>query len=167
MSHLYHATPYDITASGFYFSTYEECLAKAASHCNAYGQHVEEYEIQFIGGGSPRLFSALGVSQATLAIWFEHFEALADDEAVKAIYLAEVQGVAMEDILDQLDNVCIAEVSVTDYAEQYLEASGLLAEVPESLRYYIDVDAFARDLVLGGDVSTFELDGTCYVVGAC
>lgn len=166
MSHLYHATPYDISASGFYFSTYEEYAAKAATHCNAYGQHVEEYEIQFIDGDNPRLFSALSVNQATLAKWFEHFEALDDDEAVKAIYLAEVEGVAMDDIQDQLDDVHLTEGSVTDYAQQYLEDSGLLAEVPESLRYYFDVEAFARDLVLGGDVTTFEVDGTIYVVEA-
>jgi antirestriction protein len=47
--------------------------------------------------------------------------------------------------------------TVSEYAENYLEDSGLLAEVPETLRYYIDVAAFARDLELGGDV--FECDG--------
>ena len=167
MNHLYHATPYDITASGFYFSTYDEYLAKAASHCNAYGQHVEEYDIQFIDGDYPRLFSALGVNQANLASWFEHFEAMADDDAIKTIYLAEIQCVSMDDICDRLDDVVLFEGSVTEYAEQYLEDSGLRAEVPESLRYYIDVDAFARDLVLGGDVSTFDVDGTCYIVEAC
>ena len=47
--------------------------------------------------------------------------------------------------------------TVLDYASEWLEDSGLMAEVPETLRYYIDVEAFARDLVLGGDVS--ECDG--------
>jgi antirestriction protein len=47
--------------------------------------------------------------------------------------------------------------TVSEYAKSYLEDSGLLAEVPETFRYYIDVSAFARDLVLGGDVS--ECDG--------
>jgi len=36
------------------------------------------------------------------------------------------------------------------FAEQYLEDSGLLSEVPESLRYYIDVASFARDLFIDG-----------------
>lgn len=167
MNHLYHATPYDISASGFYFSTYDEYLAKAASHRNAHGQLVEEYEIQFIDGDYPRLFAALGVNQANLADWFESFEAMADDEAVKAIYLAEIECVRMEDACDRLDDVLLFEGTVLDWTEQYLEDSGLRTQLPEALRYYIDVDAFARDLVLGGDVTTFEVNGTYYVVQVC
>lgn len=36
--------------------------------------------------------------------------------------------------------------SLEDYAEQYLDDTGILSEVPESLRYYIDVEAYARDM---------------------
>ena len=46
----------------------------------------------------------------------------------------------------------------TDWAEQHLEDSGMLNEVPPALRYYIDTDAFARDCSYNGDVD-FVDDG--------
>jgi hypothetical protein len=39
--------------------------------------------------------------------------------------------------------------SETDYAEQYLEDTGTLDQIPETLRYYFDVERFARDLFIG------------------
>jgi len=36
------------------------------------------------------------------------------------------------------------------FAEQYLEDSGILSEIPDALRYYIDVASFARDLFIDG-----------------
>jgi antirestriction protein len=55
--------------------------------------------------------------------------------------------------------------SVESYAESIIDDFGIMAEVdrvvPEGLRYYITFDAagFARDLVLGGDVSAVERPG--------
>jgi antirestriction protein len=60
-------------------------------------------------------------------------------------------------LIEQAQDAYTGYETVLEYAESYLEDSGLLAEVPETLRYYMDVSAFARDLVLGGDVS--ECDG--------
>lgn len=166
MSHLYHATPYDISASGFYFSTYEEYAAKAATHCNAYGQHVEEYEIQFIDGEHLELFEALGINQANLADWFEHFEDMDNDDAVVAIYLITDRDLAINEIIRSLNDVMLFHGTVVEYAEDYLDQSGMLDQIPKAIRRHIDVEAFARDLVLGGDVTTFEMDGTSYVVKA-
>lgn len=92
----YHATPYDISATGFYFSTLEEYREKAAKHRNAYGDLVEEYEIQFIDGDNATLFAALNVNQATLPLWFDQFEELAAENAAKAIYLASDVGYSIE-----------------------------------------------------------------------
>ena len=36
------------------------------------------------------------------------------------------------------------------YAEQYLDDSGTLDQIPEHLRYYFDVERFARDLFMDG-----------------
>jgi len=35
--------------------------------------------------------------------------------------------------------------------------------VPESLKYYIDVDAFARDMLLAGDITEIDIMGATYV----
>jgi antirestriction protein len=164
MTNKYHATPYDISATGFYFETLDEYRSKASTHRNAYGQPVEEYEIQFIDGENYHLFRALGINQATLARWFEQFEELDDDQAVAAIYLAEYVGVAIEEIFDQIDDVCLFEGTLIEYAEEYVESIGLLSEVPESLRYYFDMDAFARDLRIGGDVTEYELGDRQWIV---
>ena len=52
MTNIYHATPFDISAAGFYFSTYEDYLEKSASNRNEYCDPVEEYEILFIDGNN-------------------------------------------------------------------------------------------------------------------
>lgn len=44
------------------------------------------------------------------------------------------------------------------WAEEYMEMSGQLADMPDNLRYYFDFDAFARDVRLGGDMD-FHEDG--------
>jgi antirestriction protein len=44
--------------------------------------------------------------------------------------------------------------SLEDYAENFLEDTGQLREIPENLRAYFDFEKFARDLKLGGDVWT-------------
>lgn len=164
MTNQYHATPYDISAAGFYFSTYEEYCEKAKTHKNAYGQPVEEYEIQFIDGDNSQLFEALSVNQANLATWFEKFEDLDDEDAVKAIYLADNLGLGMDEIHDQLDDVCLFQGTALEYAEEFIEDTGMLNAMPENLRYYFDTEAFARDLVLGGDITTFEVGSEHYVV---
>lgn len=46
--------------------------------------------------------------------------------------------------------------TLEDWAENYMEDTGLLQEVPESMRPYIDVEKWARDAELGGDVFTIE-----------
>ncbi len=51
------------------------------------------------------------------------------------------------------------------WAEEHLEESGLLSQVPKELRYYIDFEAYARDQSMGGGVSFVEYGGTTYVFG--
>jgi len=165
MTNIYHATPYDISATGFYFSTLEEYRDKAASHTNEYGDPVEEYEIQFIDGPSEdaALFKALGVNQANLSQWFETFEDMDADDALKAIYLAEHLGECMEDIPSKLDDVMLFEGRALEYADHYIEETGLLDQIPENLQFYFDTEAFARDLVLGGDITEIEIMGKTWV----
>ena len=59
--------------------------------------------------------------------------------------------------------------SLTEYGEDFLEGVGLRQEldeaVPELLAAYVDIDvaAFARDLMLSGDVMTSEGEGGVHV----
>jgi antirestriction protein len=46
--------------------------------------------------------------------------------------------------------------SPTDWAEQFLEETGELAEVPEQLRPYFDFESYARDAELSGDIFIVE-----------
>jgi hypothetical protein len=166
MSNIYHATPYDITAAGFYFHDYEEYLAKAENHRNRFGDPVEEYEIQFIDGNNYTLFDRLGINQGNLERWFDDFEEIDGDEFIKAVYLAEYLGYDMDTILDRLDDIHLFEGTATEYAEQYLEDTGMLAEIPEHLRFYFDTEAFARDMLYGGDIDEVTIDGTNYIIQA-
>lgn len=52
---------------------------------------------------------------------------------------------------DMFDDAYRGEASTAeDYAYEYVNDHGLLAEVPESLCCYFDYDAYARDLFSGG-----------------
>jgi antirestriction protein len=163
MTNIYHATPYDISSAGFYFRTFEDYLEKSASHRNEYGDPVEEYEIQFIDGENCALFSAIGVNLAKLKLWFDEFEHLDDYDAVKAIYLAEHLSCTADEVLGHLDDVYLFECTPLEYAESYVGDTGLLNEIPEHLRYYFDIEAFARDMVLGGDITQVEIMGRSWI----
>ena len=163
MENIYHATPYDISTTGFYFSDYEDYKAKAASHRNEYGDPVEEYEMQFIDGENCELFIALGVNQATLKHWFDELENLEGLDAIKAVYLVSC-GYDESQIMDRLEEIELYEGSARDYAENLIEDTGMLNELPENLRYYFDVDAYARDLLASGDISELQASGDNYVV---
>ena len=164
MSNSYHATPYDVSASGFYFNDYEEYLAKAKNHKNDYGDIIDEVEIQFIDGDNYQLFNALGINQANLEQWFNRFEQLDGEDLIKTVYLAEYCGENISDILDKLDDVSLFEGTATEYAEEYINDCGLLSDLPEQLHYYFDVEAFGRDMVLGGDITEVEIMNTHYIV---
>lgn len=53
--------------------------------------------------------------------------------------------------------------SLTDYAYQLLDDLGDLDALPERLRRYIDVDSYARDLELAGDVWIIRKEGRVHV----
>lgn len=53
--------------------------------------------------------------------------------------------------------------SEEDWAAQYWEESGLLADIPEHAQNYIDYEAYARDARLGGDVVFIRHNGDTWV----
>ena len=163
MTNRYHATPYDIHASGFYFTTYEEFKSKAAEHRNALEEPVEEYEIQFIDGDNHTLFEAVGVNQANLEAWFDHWEDLGDSEQIQALALFE-HGYSAEQVLEQYDEVSVFEGTVTEWAEEFIAGCYDLSTLPGNLAHYIDFEAFGRDCELEGSITTLVIHGTHYVL---
>lgn len=61
------------------------------------------------------------------------------------------------------DNYAGEYDSLGDWAEELLEETGALSELPDNLRSYFDYDSYARDAELGGDVFTFNIDGSLHV----
>jgi antirestriction protein len=53
--------------------------------------------------------------------------------------------------------------SLADWASEFLEESGQLEEVPERWRPYLDLEQYAHDLELGGDIFTIDIDGGVHV----
>ena len=166
----YHATPYDITASGFYFSDLKEYEKKAATERNESGHPVEEYEIQFIDGDDCELFAALSVNQATLGQWFSEFEGEYEDDRLTALlYLLEDEGMNGDDAAASVDDVHIFEGTAEDYAEDYLDQCGVLAEVEKAglNPAYVDCEAMGRDMVLNGEITELRRDGSDYIIQYC
>jgi len=59
------------------------------------------------------------------------------------------------------------EGTALEYAELFIEDTGMLNEMLENLRYYFDTEAFARDMKLNGDITEVEINGTSYIVWGC
>nr|WP_296763882.1 antirestriction protein ArdA [Rhodococcus sp. (in: high G+C Gram-positive bacteria)] len=56
---------------------------------------------------------------------------------------------------DEFEDRYIGEMSMLDYAYDYIEDTGMLDAMPETLRSYFDYEAFARDL----GMDHWETDG--------
>ena len=163
------ATPYDIEAGFFYFADAAEFADKQAKHTNSFGQPVEEYELQFIDGdqADAQLFGACGINQANLRLW-DDIESLDDYLKPSLFYACDVMGWTIGEALEVLagdyrfEQFTVFEGNAKEYAADLLEATGELDQIPEHLRYYFDMDAYARDLAIDGSVYEFEFAGKAY-----
>lgn len=159
------AQPYDISAVGFFFETIEEYNNKSGKLCNAYGQPVEEFEIQFIDGEDIdcALFRALGVHQGDTGAYLEAVEEWEDGQKINVILAVGEAGYSFEfgkDDPDQFDIQIYEVESMKELAEQFVE-EGLFGEIPESIQFYIDYKAIARDLTM--DYAEAVIAGTHYI----
>lgn len=159
-----HATPYNISAVGFYFSNQDEFEEKFEKNFP-----VEEYEIQFIDGpdAALELFKAMKVLQCNLGNFFDSCEQYSDDE----VRLAGICHLMMEhgyEVVDEaaerLDELSLFEGTLEDYTYNYAEDCIFTKDTPKTLREYFDYKAFARDIELNGDASEFDFCGKSYVI---
>ena len=160
-----YAQPYDISAYGFYFKSYEDYLSAAAKSQNAYGHPVEEFEIQFIDGTDldSAFAEAFGPHQGNLRRYFEAVGAWDDDEKVAFIIAVGECGYSfdpMRDAPSDFDVEIYKVQSLTELAEQFVE-DGMFVDIPEQLRPYIDTDLIARDLAF--DYAETTIAGEAYV----
>lgn len=143
------AQPYDISANGFYFKTAEEYAAKVKTLKNDCGDPVEEFEIQFIDGDAIdcELARAIGLDQANFGQFLECAESWEEHEKINVIIAVGECGHTFDpdDSPDLLGVDIYAVENLRELAEQFVD-EGLYGDIPESLQYYIDFDAIARDL---------------------
>lgn len=156
MTNTYHAQPYDLDKTGFYFTDWNTYI-KGVEQSGA-----EEFELQFIDGDDAELFNACSINQATLAKWFDDVEGLDDWQKVALFYLMDNNVCSdLDDAIDHIDDVCIASGDLLEAATELFDEC-YLPDVPEAVRYYIDYEAFARDCRCGGDMCEFTFQGDTY-----
>jgi hypothetical protein len=152
MSITLYAQPYDISAKGFYFRNVEEFDNKVSSLVNAYGNLVEEFEIQFIDGETIdyELADAIDLSQGNFSQFFELVDDLEEYEKINLIIAVGECGYDLKTVIDDINAIDIdlyEENSFSDLARQFVD-EGLYGEIPESVQLYIDYDAIGRDLAI-------------------
>ena len=146
-----YAQPYDFDASGFYFDSLEDYQAKYNSNFNVYGQHVEEYEIQFIDGSAIDcdLFKAVK-GEYHLKAFFKVAEEWEDCDKIPLIiaYEGNITSEPFNEEVtpDMFEDIDIYyDMSFEDLAWEFIE-NGLFGEIPKHLENYLDIQLMARDL---------------------
>jgi len=157
----FHAQPYDLAATGFYFEDAETYSSKIRTIKNDYGEAVEEFEIQFIDGEQIDcdLAKAWGINQANILKFMAIVDEWDEDQKTRFILAVGEGGYSFDpDTVDPDDyEVDIYHLdNMKALAEQFVD-EGLFGDIPERLTYYIDLDAIARDLSM--DYSEAEIAG--------
>lgn len=147
---VFYAQPYTLDATGFYFKSTGEYKTKAARCFNDFGQQVEEFEIQFIDGESidAKLFDLIGIHQGNIHDFMEKISEWSEEEKLNLIIAIGDCGYAFDVKKDDPSDfeLEVYELdSLQELAEQFVE-EGLYGDIPESLQFYIDYEAIARDL---------------------
>lgn len=155
------AQPYSMDAVGFYFHSFEEYETKSENLQDRFGNPVEEFEIQFIDGDDAELFEACGINQSNLSTWFDDIEDMDEHEKIALYFLTGTLGYNLDQAMDKIEDVIIFEGDAKEAAEELFDEC-YAHTIPENLRWYFDMDKFARDLEIGGDFNEFSYSGTVY-----
>jgi antirestriction protein len=89
------------------------------------------------------------------------FEVANKDEETIENFNAFVDSMGSTDFNSFEEAFCGRYKSEVDYAESYVDECGMLAEIPENLRYYFDYERFARDLFIS-DVYFHDATGCVF-----
>lgn len=163
------AQPYDLDATGFHFTTFEEYEAKRDALRNRHGAPVEEFEIEVIEAEliDFDLAKAWGVNQTNLKRfldvcdeWDGHEKTVFIIAVGECGYLFDPETVTSSDF-----DVDIYEgMDLKDLASHFVD-EGLFGDIPERIANYLDMDAIARDLrhdytetTIGGEPLVYRCD---------
>ncbi len=149
-----YAQPYNIDATGFYFSSYEDYNEKQADCRDSFGNEVEEFEIQHIDGAG-EFARIVKPDQCNLEGWLEQaeqFDDLSSDEQAAFRWLVDDCNQDTDYAFAKCSDVCIFEGTREEYAQQFVDDCYDLDKQVGELARYFDYDAFGRDLELGGDI---------------
>lgn len=85
-----------------------------------------------------------------------------DEYEIEVIEAMISEGYSLEDAIDKKDNCMIYYNcgDMEDVAREYVEETGLLCDVPESLKDYFDYKAYGRDMSYEGNF-VFTDNGNC------
>lgn len=87
-----------------------------------------------------------GFDMESWATYLEDKEAYPDlDDAVISAYF---ENCGVSDLSDVEESYQGEYSSDEDFAEEYIDSTGMLSEVPENLRWYFDTEKFARDMMM-------------------
>lgn len=150
------AQPYDFSASGFYFTSFEEYQAAYDARLP-----IEEYEIQIIDGSDDdvKVFNLLQVSQANLEDYFEkveEFSYLTEDEKVAVEFVMSWGNCSFEYAMDNYEEVKIYRGTLADVGAQMADELCLLDGIPDEIARYFDFEAYARDIEFNGGLVEVE-----------
>ena len=144
------AQPYDTSASGFYFESFDDYAAKSSGLKNDNDQSVEEFEIQFVDGDDidSALADAWGLTQLHLSAFFDAVDKWDTHQKHRFIIAVGECGYNFDPASDHPDQfeIDLYEMdSLVALAEHFVD-EGFYGDIPERLEFYIDTDAIARDL---------------------
>lgn len=151
-------------AKGFYFESAEEYGEKARTLRNAWGNPVEELEIEFIEGEAidAQLFAVLRLQPAQIEAFFTAVETWDENTKTRVIIAVGEVGYPFNIDIDDPEGFDVDLYNLDTYADlaQHFLDEGLFGPIPENLQNYIDCEAIGRDLRV--DYGSIEVAGTHY-----
>lgn len=159
----FYANPYNTDVTGFYFETNEGFLDKSAALKDSFGLPVEEFEIEVVDGTKEEIQIAdlIKIHQGNLEEVIDFLDG--DEQNWPAVFYLLDNGCVddLSEAIRNADELSVHEGTLLDAASEFFdEMYG--QDIPEQVKPYIDYEAFARDMRLGGDMSEFEFCGKTY-----
>jgi hypothetical protein len=162
----FYVNPYNMSATGFYFETYEELEEKAAKLVDDFGCPIEEFEIEPIDGtqAEMQLAEAANVDPCNIESFIEFINE-PEESWPTVYYLMDNLGLSLSDALNKIGDCTVIKSSIEDYAVEFVSDCYLCVLDKDSIQFiesYFDYDKLADDLRANGDCVDFEFGGKVY-----